>query len=276
MKTFFLFFLAAVTATSCKKDAALWEIKNLNNNTISAFGHGGMGILYRYPMNSLESLNHVLALGADGTEFDLELSKDGQLVLYHDIYLENETNSKGKIREKNWSDIENTKYNLPYLDRAKLILTRHFFSHTGIDNQRIFTFDCKVEASDDPDYINGFADELYNIISQYHIENNAFIESYNIDFLKRLQNKDARLKLFIHCNSYSDGLYAAQYVHLYGLTLDRLKISKDEITEAHKNNLHITLFNMSSENANIKAIEMSPDFMQTDKIEHLLKVLKKK
>lgn len=234
-----------------------------------------MGILYRYPMNSMHSLNHTLALGADGTEFDIELSRDGQLVLYHSVNLEDETNGKGKIRNQNWDELKNVKYHLPYWDRAKLILAEDFFSHTGIDSKRIFTFDCKVESRDDADYISTFSNALYQLIQKFHLDETSFIESYNLIFLKQLQSKDSRLKLFVHSSTYADGLAASKEVNLFGITMDRLKISKEEIEDAHKNNLHVTLFNMATEKANIKAIEMNPDFMQTDKVEHLIKVLKK-
>ncbi|MFY8185666.1 MAG: hypothetical protein ACOVLD_06325 [Bacteroidia bacterium] len=37
---------------SCRKDAPLWQTENLNNNEIGSFGHAGMGLAFRYPINS--------------------------------------------------------------------------------------------------------------------------------------------------------------------------------------------------------------------------------
>jgi hypothetical protein len=57
--------------------------------------------------------------------------------------------------------------------------------------------------------------------------------------------------------------------------MDWKKVTAAEIEEAHRMNLHFTLFNTTTEEENLKAIGMSPDYIQTDKLEHLLKVFKK-
>ncbi len=58
------------------------------------------------------------------------------------------------------------------------------------------------------------------------------------------------------------------------LTIDINKISSNEIKLAHQNNLFVTLFNVKNEEDNIKAIEMNPDFIQTDKVDFLVNALK--
>ena len=72
-----LFFFAA-----CKKDVSIWKISNLNTNKISVIGHGGMGIYYRWSMNSYESLSACLQKNVEGLEMDVNLSKDGELILH--------------------------------------------------------------------------------------------------------------------------------------------------------------------------------------------------
>ena len=49
------------------------------------------------PENTLESLRQALALGVDAVEFDLRVSRDGQLVVMHDPTLERTTNSTGPV-----------------------------------------------------------------------------------------------------------------------------------------------------------------------------------
>ncbi len=260
---------------SCKKDGALWQVQNLNpDNKTLAFGHGGMGTKYRFPMNSMESLNKVLAIHADGTEMDLQLSKDNEMVLFHNNNLQDACRAEGMVRNKNWEEIKNTNYKWPLLESSKLIRMSDFFDQVKITPNHIFTFDCKVEAQEDQDYLRNFADKLYALILQYNLVDQCFIESYNIDFLKNLEAKNPKLKLFVHCNTLTDGLSVSRQVHLYGLTMDRLKISQEEIALAHQNNLHITLYNMVNANENIKAIQMNADFLQSDKMEHLIEVLK--
>jgi glycerophosphoryl diester phosphodiesterase len=49
------------------------------------------------PENTLESLLEAVALGADALEFDLRVSRDGQLVMFHDATLERTTDGHGPI-----------------------------------------------------------------------------------------------------------------------------------------------------------------------------------
>jgi hypothetical protein len=56
--------------------------------------------------------------------------------------------------------------------------------------------------------------------------------------------------------------------------MDSDKISKEEVQEAHANNIRIALFNLTNEQKNLKAIEKSPDFLQTDKVEYLIEALR--
>ena len=93
--------------------------------------------------------------------------------------------------------------------------------------------------------------------------------------MKILYLKNNKLKLFIHADDYKAAFNASKYVTLYGITMDRERITKEEIEEAHKQNLHVTLFNTDSEKTNLEAIQMNPDFIQTDKVEYLVNVLKK-
>lgn len=49
------------------------------------------------PENTLPSLREAAALGADGVEFDLQVSRDGHLVVMHDPTLDRTTNETGPV-----------------------------------------------------------------------------------------------------------------------------------------------------------------------------------
>lgn len=266
----FSFFLFA-----CQKDDSLWEIENLNDNKISVFGHGGMGISYREPMNSYPSLNHCISLGAQGTEMDVSVTKDAVMVLYHNRTLEEETNGKGVIKDKTWDEIKTCKYKLPILSKANLIPASYFFDRVKNKEKLTFTFDCKVLEEDNLEYLTIFAEALIKHIEKYDLQNNCFIESFNVTFLKILEKRNNNLKLFLYSPDYKTGVALSKEINLFGLTLDMKKISAQEIKEAHQNNLRITLFNTQSKEQNLEAVKMNPDFIQTDKVDYLLGVLNK-
>jgi glycerophosphoryl diester phosphodiesterase len=59
------------------------------------FAHRGGAALR--PENTLLAFDHGLALGADGLEFDVHLSRDGVVVIHHDATLERTTSGRGPI-----------------------------------------------------------------------------------------------------------------------------------------------------------------------------------
>jgi glycerophosphoryl diester phosphodiesterase len=57
------------------------------------------------PENTLAAFDNGLALGADGLELDVHLSRDGVVVVHHDPMLERTTNASGAIRLKTAAEL---------------------------------------------------------------------------------------------------------------------------------------------------------------------------
>ena len=275
MKSLFLTPLILVAFASCKKDSSLWQINNLNSGKIAVYGHGGSGTKFRYPINSLYSLNEILKKPVFGTEMDIQLSKDNELVLFHNFRLEDATNCDGLVREKNSEELKTCSYKLLWLKGGtELITAKAFFDQLSNKENYHYVFDTKISADASKEEIADFSEAMYLLIKTYKLEEHCFIESYNVTFLQALQNKNTGLKLFIHSDTYKDGLDVANKVHLYGLTMDKTRITKEEIADAHKRNLRIALFNLDTQNKNLEGIKMNPDYMQSDDCEFLLEALR--
>ena len=238
-------------------------------------GHGGMGIKDKRPMNSLASLQEAIQLRSNGTEMDLQLSADNELWLYHPGTLEESTKGKGRIRDLRSEDLDKLSYTSLFGKKADVIRLSEFLSSGADFRDKILVFDCKLEAKEEPDFMNRFADRLLDMIRKYKLKDQCFIESYNIDFLRTLQAEEPGLKLFIHADRLQDCIVASNYVQLYGITMDRLNMSAADVKKAHELNLRVALFNLDTKSENLEGIRLSPDFLQTDKMEYLLEVLKK-
>jgi len=268
-----LLLFSLIFFVACKKDPSLWQIQNLNENTISVFGHGGMGINYRFPMNSKTSLMDCLSSGADGAEMDVYVSKDSVMVLYHDQTLEELTTCSGKIKEKNWGEIKTCEYKLPLLDPEIIVSADVFFEGIPDPKKFKYVFDCKVMQEDEAEYLNLFARTLIAHITKYDLLDLCFIESSNATFLEILKAKNPALHVCLYTGDFVSGLQLAKKLNLYGMTMDSEKITAEDIKQAHQANIHIALFNLNTEQKNLKAIEKSPDFLQTDKVEYLIEAL---
>ncbi len=58
------------------------------------------------PENTVESFLEALALGADALEFDLQLSRDGRLVVFHDATLERTTDGRGAVAQHTLAELQ--------------------------------------------------------------------------------------------------------------------------------------------------------------------------
>ena len=271
----FLFLAISLLIISCESDPPLLKIDNLNGNHVSVFGHGGMGIKYIYPINSYESIEKSLSLGSEGTEFDVQMTRDSVLIAYHHSKLDGATQCSGIINDKNWPEISHCTYNLFLLKNPALISLDKLFSSIENLHNYIYTFDCKFFTSTtNPDkYINQFTNAIIRIVEKYELEDNIFIESPSGEFLKNLKDKKENYKLFIYPATFEHGLKTAEELGLYGITISTTNITKEQISLAHSRGIRVTIWNTHTEKRNIEGMAKNPDCIQTDKLKHLLSIV---
>jgi len=56
-----------------------------------------------YPENSLNAYRMAMDIGADIIEMDVRMTKDDEMVVFHDACLDRVTTGYGRLREENWS-----------------------------------------------------------------------------------------------------------------------------------------------------------------------------
>jgi glycerophosphoryl diester phosphodiesterase len=71
--------------------------------TLLAAHRGGAAL---WPENSLLAFRNAIALGADFIEFDVHLSKDGELVVIHDPTLERTTTGAGPVKDRTVAELK--------------------------------------------------------------------------------------------------------------------------------------------------------------------------
>lgn len=88
---------------------------------------------FAFPENSLEGLRHCINNGIDIAEVDVQRTKDGQLVLMHDLTVSRTTTGRGRVSQLTWRQIQAlhlrdrfknpTPYRVPLL-REALVLAK--------------------------------------------------------------------------------------------------------------------------------------------------------
>ena len=269
-----LIILIGVLLFSCKKGEI--TVINLNKNHIELMGHGGMGYSNLYPTNTAESILKCLGKGADGSEIDIQLTADNQLVAFHNATLNENTNFTGKIRDYSWNQLKDVRYTSTAQLNYKLMNLSEFLSSLdGIENYT-FTLDIKLNkgAEETTEYIDDFTDALDEIYSAFPIENSVFIESQNEYFLQEMQSKNEQIKLYIYPQKFESGLSIAMNLGLHGISISNDRINTVQVNLAHSMNLFVTVWGVNNRSSNIDAVQKNPDMIQTDAVNHLVRYLK--
>jgi len=76
----------------------------LSRNKPLNIGHRGASAAA--PQNTLAAFRKAIELGADGVELDVQLSKDGAVVVIHDFSVDKTTNGTGRVAEKTLAELK--------------------------------------------------------------------------------------------------------------------------------------------------------------------------
>ena len=263
----------AVLLLGCKKpDVA--GIDNLNRNTISAIGHGGMGITSSYPINTYESLQVAFTAGADGVEIDVQMTSDSVLVTYHNDELSTNTGCSGKISDHTWVEIKDCEYDNSLFAGYEMWSVSDLMGAWKDKDSRIIVFDCKlIYSSNFDEFQSTYARQIVKLVESIEFGGEVLIESQSIDFLLLIQAQKPDYKLFFYPQTYEEGFDVAFSNNLYGITIASSKVTKQQIREAHDNGLRVAIWNIDSRSDNVDAINKYPDYIQTDKLKNLLGLL---
>lgn len=96
-----------------------------------------------YPENTLSSFYAALEMGANGIETDVQKTKDGVLVLFHDDTIERITDGNGTIGEHTYKELmELTVWNDVFQRRDKIVKLEDFLRYFS-DQDIIFAIELK-------------------------------------------------------------------------------------------------------------------------------------
>jgi glycerophosphoryl diester phosphodiesterase len=152
------------------------------------FAHRGAS--HEAPENTLAAFLYALELGADGIEFDVQLSSDGEPVVIHDFALETTTNGSGPVRDK-------TLAQLKALDAGG-----HF--DPAFVGQRIPTLQEVIDAVGQRMLLNielktaslrddGLAAAIVRTVEENHLVDRVILSSFNPLTLRRVRQLNPRI-----------------------------------------------------------------------------------
>lgn len=139
------------------------------------FGHRGSA--GTHPENTMISFKEAARVGADGIELDVQLSKDGTIVVIHDETVKRTTNGKGWIKDLTLKEIK--KLDASYKFKGKYgfcgIPTLDEVFEWAKTNDILINVELKNSLID----YDGLEEKTIALIKKYNFEKRVFLSSFN-------------------------------------------------------------------------------------------------
>lgn len=139
------------------------------------------------PENTLSSFCLGLLQGANGIETDVQRTKDGVLVLFHDDTLDRVTDSTGKISDYTLEELKRVKVygccTTGYYDR---IITFREFLEKFAEYDINFAIELKVDDTEQ---------DVIDLINEFHIKPQTTVTSFGFERLRKAKKIDSTVRV---------------------------------------------------------------------------------
>ena len=153
------------------------------------FAHRGFGD--HAPDNSLYAVERALAAGMDGVDVDGQFTRDGELVIYHDLSVDRLTSGTGKVRDKTVAEMLALDLGPKYDSAITGAYVRTFEDFVRAAKGRgILMVELKVPGA----AATGIEERAVEIIRRYNAHADVVLSSFNPLVLRRLKRIDPQVR----------------------------------------------------------------------------------
>ena len=150
---------------------------------------GHRGLPYAAPENTMSSYIAAVDAGADGLEIDIQMTKDGELVLIHDETLDRTTNGSGPVGLCTFKALRRLNADHRFGGQAKIPALREFLERFAFSGLTLI-MELKTKKVKYP----GIEEKLLGYLNEYGSSAHVIITSFNRHSLFTVKQLDSRMK----------------------------------------------------------------------------------
>ena len=167
------------------------------------------------PENTLEAFALAIEQKADGIELDVHLSKDGQIVVAHDLQLERVSNGKGLICDYTLSELKSFSFNKLFPDQKPCRIPALAEVYDLIKTSNLIL---NIELKTTESLYPGMAEKLVKLTHDFAMDDRVIYSSFNHYSLVELQryNPAAKTGLLYNIGLVDPWVYAG-YVKAWAI-----------------------------------------------------------
>jgi glycerophosphoryl diester phosphodiesterase len=234
--------------------------------------YGHRGASGYFPENTMVAFEKAIEMGATGIETDVQMTKDGVLILIHDEYVNRTTDSVGLVKDFTYKELKNlnaSNYMMGYSFKTEIPTVEEFLAFAKEKNITV-NFEIKSGIILYPN----IEENLINLIYKENFEKQVILSNFNHYSVVKCKEISKEIKTGI---LYMEAIYmpekycktvAADGLHPYFYA-----VNKDIVENAHKDNLMVNPFTVNDENTMQMLLSLGVDGIITnypDKLNNIM------
>lgn len=175
------------------------------------FAHRGFS--GKYPENTMLAFEKAIAEGVDGIELDIQLTKDGEVVIIHDEKIDRTTDGEGYVVDYTYEEL--SKFDASYIYRGKMgfnkIPTLREYFELVKDLDIITNIELKTGINE---YL-GIEEKVWDLIQEFKLQDKIIISSFNHFSVMRMKKIAPNMKYGFLSEDWI--IDAGKYTHSHGI-----------------------------------------------------------
>lgn len=261
----------------------------LNLTYIKALYHGNinlnMGIITKTqitahrgfssvaPENTMYAFESAVEVGADYIELDVQLTADGQLVVFHDGTIDRTTDGEGELSKYTYEELQEFSAGSWFdksgeFDDAKIVLLSEVLDKVG--NDIMLNIEIKNHGK-----VSETAEKTVEVIEEYNLEKYCYVTSFSYSALKRVKKLNPKIKTGLIANVASSTSFA-QLKYIDAVSLNYLFINQSIVNMAHQNGKRVFVWTVDRPSDMQHMIAIGVDNIITNAPDSLIEIVDSK
>lgn len=160
---------------------------------------GHRGAFHYAPENTIPSFQKAIELGADGVEFDVQLTKDGEVVVIHDETVDRTSTGNGRVCDYILQELRYFNFNKRGISEPK------YMPIPTLDDVLRFlgptSLDINIELKTGIIYYDGLEQKTTAIVKGYGLSERVLYSSFNHYSVKKAKELDPAAKTALLCGN---------------------------------------------------------------------------
>lgn len=217
----------------------------------------------KYPENTMLAFREAEKVGADGIELDVQLTKDGEIVVIHDETIDRTTNGTGYIKDMTYEELRK----FVVRDKQKKIGAKEQIPSLieVLEWLKTNTLICNIELKNGIFPYKGMEEKVIELVRSFRLTDRIILSSFNhysIVYCHRLAPEIETAPL------YSEGLYMpwiyAQSIRAKGIHPQYRAVTEQIIRQSIENGIAVRPYTVNKESVMTKLLQANCTAIITD------------